>query len=116
MQEYPPWATVVIATKYGEPQDFTSVFPSWPHADLRLATMATQLNLPADFSASTPYPSAGRVKVGIIWSTGNPVFTHITFTFNLTPRFMFLVISHSSDLEDCAGIKRAGPAGQIRSF
>ena len=77
MQEYPPWATVAIATKYGEPQDFTSVFPSWPHADLRLATMATQLNLPADFSASTPYPSAGRVKVGIIWSI-NPVVIHNT--------------------------------------
>ena len=63
MQEYPLWASIAIATKYGEPQEFTCMFPSWPYADLRLATIATEMNLPADFSASTPFPSAGRVRV-----------------------------------------------------
>ena len=61
-QEYPEWASIAMVTKYGEPQAFVSLFPTWPHPDLHLATMATELRLPEELEA-VQYSSAGRVKV-----------------------------------------------------
>ena len=60
-QEYPEWASVAIVTKNGEPQSFVSQFSTWPHADLRLAAMATELKLPE--LEAVQHSSAGRVKV-----------------------------------------------------